>query len=358
MYQKGRVQKLSQNLLARLYNECIREAVKVAVPDALSRWPASYEAGFKLAQDRQGKLHFGAQDISVPHLAIFNEELRERMDDIPEFRDSFYVHEVRGTKGCSDHDGTELEERNETLDELCHFLDTGMIHEDEWWIDVGLEVSCQDHVVQWLETAHHQLLSACLPSCTMNAVDKLVNGSRFDVDRVALLRDFAGFRVEVKSAGDLDGVVYVQAYTTDKCATYQLHQGAFTRHRPSDLFPDKVEALLKHVLTISQVYGVCAVEGNPGCARLEVRSTLKTSRVHLNDLEPTFLMDAVSILPINTWWSFRYYRVAALNYVFTSLKDSSPESRMWKQSLALGALAIWMLNGLVFRQGEDSPETI
>ncbi|KDQ50055.1 hypothetical protein JAAARDRAFT_142542, partial [Jaapia argillacea MUCL 33604] len=351
---------ITQDHRRQLYNLCIREAVRVVVPDSLARWPVSYDAAFKLYQDRQGLLHMGALDISVMDMARFNTEFRDRLEEIPDFRDSFYLHEVRGTKGSHGHDGTELLDRNISLDDLCQFLYTDLIDPSEWWIDVGYEISYPDHVLQWLEVAHTQMVKVCLPKSVPGAAERLVNGKRFKVDRTSLLGDFAGFRVQPKTAGRNDSIVYLHAYTTDKCATYQLHSGAFRRHFPSDLLPMNMKGLLRDVQQISSVFGDCSQNETqvPGCTRLEVRATLSTSREHLTELPDGFLEEAVVALPAEQWWAYRFYRVAALHYVFRELQVASSQSRMWKQSLGLGAIAVWMLNGMIFRQGEDNIEIV
>ncbi|KDQ63897.1 hypothetical protein JAAARDRAFT_118807, partial [Jaapia argillacea MUCL 33604] len=360
LYRQGGSNKVHQDTLRRLYNECVREAVRTTTPETLARWPATYDAAYKLYQDQLGKLHMGSLDISVADMDKFNVRLRDLMDVIPEFQQSFYVHEVRGTKGSYAHEGTEILERNLSLDELCQFLDPAMIEPSEWWIDVGCEVSYDNHVLQWLQAAHTEMVEVCLPKSAPGAAQRLVNGKNFILDRTSLLGDFAGFRAYPERLGDNDSVIYLHAYTTDKSATYQLHTGAFRRHRPSDLLPDKMKGLLKDVQQISSVFGDCADAelGVPRCVRLEVRAKLSTSREHLTQLSETFLEQAVVAIPVEQWWTYRFYRVAALNYVFQELELASSESRLWKQSLGIRAIAVWMLNGMIFHQGEDNAEII
>ncbi|EKM48058.1 uncharacterized protein PHACADRAFT_203310 [Phanerochaete carnosa HHB-10118-sp] len=53
------------------------------------------------------------------------------------------------------------------------------------------------------------------------------------------------------------------------------------------------------------------------------------------------------------WWMFRYWRLAALRYVFLSLEKAKPELRAMGPVLGLGAISVWIKNSLIFRPGEQ-----
>lgn len=50
---------------------------------------------------------------------------------------------------------------------------------------------------------------------------------------------------------------------------------------------------------------------------------------------------------------FKYWRLAAINFVLNNLRDTPSKIRIMGPSLRLGAISIWILNSLIFRPGEQ-----
>ena len=50
---------------------------------------------------------------------------------------------------------------------------------------------------------------------------------------------------------------------------------------------------------------------------------------------------------------FKIWRADALRFVFMAFRGARPQLRMMRPVLRMGAVAIWMLNALIFRQGEQ-----
>jgi hypothetical protein len=54
---------------------------------------------------------------------------------------------------------------------------------------------------------------------------------------------------------------------------------------------------------------------------------------------------------------YKYYRLSALLYVVKNLQDADTPTRLDTSSLTLGAIAIYMLNALIYRPAEGRAET-
>jgi len=55
--------------------------------------------------------------------------------------------------------------------------------------------------------------------------------------------------------------------------------------------------------------------------------------------------------------SFKFYRLAAIQIVVERLSRAPPEARIWKESLILGAVTVYMHNALIYRPAEGARET-
>ena len=313
LYEEGSQDRtIPAHTLARIYDQGIRPAVEAICDARLSHWPPSYSAAITKARDIHGKLHFGTIDLPPNLLPQFTERLRVNLNGMANLKlnDMYFMHEVRGTKGFTVHDPDDILERWNTLEEELDFLDTTSISPRNWYIDVGLEVYLKNHVVQWLEDAHLRLLHFGLPKQSEEDPDSLsrllIDKRNFLTDRVAQLKEFAGFRSKTGSKGLSDKVGYLNVYTTDKEPTYQLHNGSFRIHHASELLPFTGDKLLKDVSAISNVYGQCMGteerSPNEGCARFELRILLSESADALAMMPPELLRSALVAIPADLWW--------------------------------------------------------
>ena len=228
--QTVQVPKLSYNQLAQLYDECIRPAVIEVIPSQASHWPVDYKSAFQQAKDTRGRLHFGSIAIPAVHLVAFCSALYKRLDSIDSFMEAYFCHELRGLKGGTAHTEDE-DDRNpeEAFDTFFDNVDISRVDEDNWLVDVGLEIHDPGKVVQWSKSAHSEILKLILPSLDSNQIGKLQSRRTFHLDSISQLDDFAGFRCEPGQWGMQNGVQYINVYTTDKCPTYQLHTGIWRR---------------------------------------------------------------------------------------------------------------------------------
>ena len=302
---------ITQEELAKIYNDCLRPTIEALIPQHIAHWPHSYQACLMASKDVRQQFHHSSMDIPADLLAEFAEQLLEKLGSITYFKDAFFVHEWRGTKGSTVHDPEDEDAVQTTLNKATEMLDWDAMEGqdlDEWWIDIGLEVRIEGKVMQWLERAHREVVEYCLPNLNQLGVTKLLGSQKFKTDISALLYDLAGFRAEVHGPGKMDGICYLNVYTTDKSPTYQLHYGAFRRHKAADLLPDKIGHLIKDTDKLGELYDMCAGGGGhaiqEGSARLEVRIQMGGGEVmtKLTDVERELINATMVAIDCVDWW--------------------------------------------------------
>jgi len=254
-----------------------------------------------------GTLHVSSVDIASYALPSFARRLMELLDGHPAFQDAFFGHELRGTKSASHHNPGDELDRHMAMDEFLDCLDTRALNAHEWMIDVGLEIWHPGHVVQWLTSAHLNVLRVALPSATDEQLMAILSSkSQFKLDLSAQLQDLGGCRVTPGSRGKEDQVTYINVYTTDKSATYQLHRGVFRRRDASELLLSRIDKLIEDMASMGQIFLECGgspeADGLEGCARLEVRVPLLKANQVLLDLTDQFVESATISFPRDIWW--------------------------------------------------------
>ncbi|THH17646.1 hypothetical protein EW146_g3207 [Bondarzewia mesenterica] len=226
-----------------------------------------------------------------------------------EFADTFFIHELRGTKGQSQHTVTNVEEREDTMSDFFEFLQMDRINSDEWWVDVGLEISQHDKVLQWVVDGHHDLLRYALPTLPKPTMAKIKFGTRcLQVGHSGMLYDLAGFR-------------------------YQMGTGA----RWTD-----------------QTFMACTKNGQEDSARIELRVPKRETMNVLKDFDQELMTHTLVAFDDYTWWYFKFYRLAMINYLLIDLLNGSTLQRQWLESLLLECGLIYMINVLNRRPSQFS----
>ncbi|PCH43986.1 hypothetical protein WOLCODRAFT_60045, partial [Wolfiporia cocos MD-104 SS10] len=261
LYKSHEVNLVDSELLVTLYNRCVRPAILAIVLESGAHWPVNYAAAYTQCQGRNGQLHFTSQDIPWEYLKAFTIKMMGEMNWIPEFRDAFFMHEVRGIKNTSQHAIDDPVQAMIVLDEQLEIIDVGHIDQWDWFVNVSIEVSEGGRVLQWTRYVHEHLLRFALPQVPERRLGGHMGGKHFWCSQVSQLTEFVGFRSEPLRLGREDGVLYINCYTTDKSTTYQMHSGVFHRHGPSDLFLEKIAVLLSNMEKMSQTFMAC--QGDP-----------------------------------------------------------------------------------------------
>jgi hypothetical protein len=290
-----------------LFNDGIRKVVSEIMNHRLTHWPANYDTALRQAKDQRGQIHHMSVDIAPHQLSEFARRLLERLADQPDMQDAYFIHELRGVKGCTDHDPSDDDERSEAFEQLMSHLDPEACHLDDWQIDIALEISIPDHVTHIAHSSHFRILKWLLPSADDRRLERLMQSNRFYVDQCASLDDLAGFRCELGNTGRVDNVSYANVYCTEKSVIYQLHQGGiFRRHAPTELYPNALSKLIKEVNDIGKAFyaasGKEEMDGVPGNARFEIRVPLRTALDRLREFPERLAELSLIAIPIEDWW--------------------------------------------------------
>lgn len=317
----------TQPELRAWYEDCIRPAIAEVIPENVSHWPLNYNLGWTRMKGTRGpkQVHYSSLEIPAWTLERFAEVLRDKLEHHSNevFHGAFFYHEWRGIKGATLHKPDDADGCDRALEEALKDIDVEeMLLEEgdnEWYLDVALEIQSPDLILQWKTANHADLLQYLLPSAPVNRAVNLPNTTAFQEDISSLCYQLAGFRIAVPAIGRADHVKYINVYTTDKCATYQLHHGAFTRHTPQCLFPSNLPQALTDLGHLAKLLYYCAgyrdddefdVDDNEesvkheGAARAEVRVQLEPG--HISDVLRHMDWDLINKVLVGfnaeDWW--------------------------------------------------------
>ncbi|KAG1765275.1 hypothetical protein EV702DRAFT_1182517 [Suillus placidus] len=300
---------VSQEDLALIYDRCLRPTLLEVVPEFRDRLPTSYAAALTYSKTCRGGLAFGSLDIPWDRLERVAEILLAKLGEQKStFKDAYFVHELRGTKGSTMHDGEDDVERDFALQDMFEHVDVSSLDPQDWLVDVALTIGVEGHVVTWRESCHQELLSHLMPAAPPQKISSLTTrkNNKFHLDRTLQIKELAGFRATTTDLAD--DVSYVQAYCTEKNVSYQLNPGVFRRRKPEELLDKKKEQkVLADLDLISQVYYECAgeeegVDGRDGCARLEIRVPLNKAMDALSTLPEELVERTVVAINRRVWW--------------------------------------------------------
>lgn len=300
---------LSQEDFALIYDRCIRPIMTQYLPQTRDRWPTSYNSALIHARTLTGSIAFNTVDVTwhiLEELAVpLLTKLGEERD---EFKDAYYVHELRGKKNAAMHDGDDAIARRMALDDIFEHVDDSYLDPRQWHVDVALTIGLPGHVVTWRESSHREILGFLMPDAGPDRIDRLMKSkSAFHVDRHLQIKEFAGFRATTTAVTRADGISYVQAYCTEKNLTYSLHPGVFRRRRAKELLEKKTqEKIISDLDIMSDVIFECTgdgvVDGRDGFARLEARVPLDKALNWLSTLPEDLIQRSVIAISRRVWW--------------------------------------------------------
>lgn len=303
------VDQLTQDKLALIYDQCLRPTMLEIVPESRDKWPTTYAAAYAQSRSRTGSLAFSSTDIPWYRLEQVATTLLAKLADLgPAFRDAYFGHELRGTKGATIHNGRDEDERRLAMDDLFEHVDVDSLDPEQWHVDVALTIGVPGHVVTWRESSHRELLSYLMPAASAQKISRLIkNKDRFHLDRALQIKEFAGFRATTTHCAGASGPSYVQAYCTEKNVTYSMNPGVFRRRQAKELLQKETEnKIIKDMDIMSNIFFECAgeggVEGRDGCARLEIRVSLANAMNSLSSLPEELIKRCVVAIERRVWW--------------------------------------------------------
>ena len=258
-----------------------------------------------LYQDKKGRLHFGSIDFPARLTRKLGARLLELFEEHDDLKDAFFVHELRGTKSSSHHGPKNTDERRAAMGDVLAIFDA-QLNPDQWVVDIGLEIRQEGRVLQWLTEGHPCIMAYLLPSASEELIsDILKSQTQYHCDISAQLQELGGFRASPGSCGKADQVSNINVYTTEKSATYQLHDGIFRCRKPWHLFPSSISQLIKDMESIGDTFCSCAGDGTDGLegnARMEIRVPLSLADAVLVDLPYDVVGAAVASFSCKTFW--------------------------------------------------------
>ncbi|KAG2108859.1 hypothetical protein BD769DRAFT_1365755 [Suillus cothurnatus] len=301
---------MSQADLALIYDRCLRPTMAEVIPESTDQWPTSYATAYTQFRNRFGTLAFSSIDIPWYRLEDVARTLLTKLgDEKPAFKDAYFVHELRGTKNATVHNGGDEYERQLAFEDMFEHVDVGSLVAQDWQVDVALAIGVPGHVVTWRESCHQELLCHLMPNAPMPRIDRLMkNKGNFHLDRALQVKEFAGFRANTANVAGRDGISYVQAYCTSKNVTYQLNPGVFRRRQAKELLQKETEEkIIRDLDVMSEIFFECAgeqegVAGRDGCARLEIRVTLDNVMDSLSALPEDLIGRSVVAIDRRLWW--------------------------------------------------------
>ena len=305
-----------------IYDEFLWPLIQKFLPNMYTHWPASFASVMTLYQDQQGRIHEGSLDIPSELLFHFAPAYLNCLAALrPYFWDAYFVHEFHGWKGTTVHNPLDGDAREAALGKLTDILRMHLVDESQWHIEIRLEFGTPSHVITWSNEGHYTLLSHCLPSTPMHQIRHLINKTA-DIDHMMHLGDLIGFQVLLGAKERADLVSYVQAYTTEKAVSYQLHNGLFTPIETKSLFSKQnLNNLLKKIERMSAVIFDCTADGqdhnwtHEGATRVETRVRCSKALTSFTSDPQEIIEDCLVATPVKYWWLV----IFALFYVSNAL---------------------------------------
>lgn len=289
-----------------IYDQCLRPVLQEVIPDHQAHWPVSYAAALALYRGDRGQLHHGAVDIPAHHLHNFGELLLASFENHEKLKDAFFVHEFRGLKSATVHDPTDAMDVEVAYTEMLTGVDVERVDMSKWYLDVGLEIRQDGHVLQWRRNSHQHLLRYLLPSVLEREIENVLGSDhKFKLDIAAHTEELAGFRCCPGNTGKQDHVAYINVYTTDKSVSYQLHNGLFHRRHAYSVLPGDIDGFLKDIDTICDTFLACSGRdgaGQEGSCRIEVRVPLNRFENILVNIPYDILHVGIVSYPLTIWW--------------------------------------------------------
>jgi hypothetical protein len=305
---------LTQQQMTAIYEKCVRQALLQVAPTNAGHIPVCYQdEKFRVRHGRQadGRIQYsyGTVDVAGHLVNNFGRILKRLLLRKLDFaKGCFFVHQIRGTRAVSEHDGNNQEDREQSFTDWVKWASEEETADDlsVWYADVGLEVRIEDGCLQWRADAHRDLLSFALPGASEQAIQRLCtpHSTRYDKDTSSNIEALAGFRAEPKSTRNNFGVVYVNCYTTDKQIMY---------HPSANGYRNSKGVTAKSLLNLKDGDKDPIIEGMfeaihhaqrefDGHARIEMRLPIAHATSAFQRIPDDLLRRSLILYNRETWW--------------------------------------------------------
>ena len=274
--QSGRTLESERRLL---YDYAVMPAVRSLLPTQVAHWPASYDSEWGHSKRYAGRRAHRTVDVPASRVAEFSRKVLENLEQVGEdevwARGAFFLIQGQNAKLQTQHRVGDAEAAEEAWASLTADMDYGAHeYETHFRVDAALELSLPGHVLHWHRPSVHLVYAAACGVSTAEA-ERVVAGSRFQVNRVAHLTDLVGFRcfTPQRVVNDHpDAPIFVHAYGTDKTSTYKFR--LLLASLPLKVIAGRNKAgnpMDDYFNDLMCVFDHCRITEQPGGARVEAR---------------------------------------------------------------------------------------
>lgn len=270
--------------------------------------PPDHEAEMFRARKDNGQLVLGSRLLPSWRIAEFGDCLRRHLSEreVEWASNLVFLHQIRGVKDASGH---HFDKQNAEA-ALDSFLDEnglrlGMLQgEENWYIDVGFEVTSTQHQCFAWRTDHHATLARIMLRTTSQHAQRIttLGSSKYYRDPASHLIGASGFRITpgIRAQGPYE-VQYIQAYLTDKSVVYTGGGNSMNHSKyitPAQLLQGKGK---RYIGDLYHVYSESS-QRNFSAARVEVRVPVKHACSTLLDFDWDKLRQCLLMFSQEDWW--------------------------------------------------------
>lgn len=227
----------SEQMKADFFDEVLRPAA-MQVHDDASHWPLSYEHRQWASRDNKGRSIYQMRSISQEHAC----NLLPAMHHVIQAKEQDPVlgPRVRPMRGfviyweCQDiklhtpfepgPDGYAHQLREIAMAAAFSQTDIGKLDPDHTHVDLAVEMYTPGDSLYFRTSGHAGILQRILgytPRFASAMVRSSSDGATYQRDRMVGLRDISGFHLSLRERSTPNGVLYAQAYHTEKEIGYQ-----------------------------------------------------------------------------------------------------------------------------------------
>ena len=225
---------LNEEELADLYNLAIIPVATIVLKWSCHNWPASFAAAQTKYCNTHGGFTNSSHPISGKFLLLLSQEIWWQIhyhEELTWARYFFWRTEICGTKDLTHHNiCVQVGDRQAMLYRLTKGL---YIEEGTWYVDVGLEFLKEEKALIWSMDANAQVLTEALEIDIADAHSFVQKRQHFSQDTLTHILSLGGWHAwwdygDEPGVGE-NGVVFGQAYTTDKIQTYHPEYGRYEK---------------------------------------------------------------------------------------------------------------------------------
>jgi hypothetical protein len=302
----GSPRPVPEERLREWYQDLVLPAARETVPQSAVYWPAGFDVEVWRVTRPHGGRHQSYVDVPSLHLLEFQHALMNRCDNGPHdwTAGAFFIHELRGMKHRTKHAMDDVDDP-EPFETFMRAFDMDLVQANchQYYVDVGLDIGLDDHVVLWRHDAHAAILSHVLAT-PLDDARRRVASPRCHRDLTAHLTDLAGFRYDTQNIQA--PIPYVQAYVSEKGPTYAAG-GDFAAKNiaPRTLLRAVKKSNTDWSASIVKTFETSS-QAQDGVARIEARvrlSDLQSAGVpHLSNLTALGVRPWIVLVKREKWW--------------------------------------------------------